>query len=127
MRNHTLGTIEIPEDVWWSDEFAWSDIEQATEYSVTGALIIDVGIRQAGRKITLQSNPRGGWVPRSTVLDLQAQRGNPGGTYTLSLADGREYTVAHDHSRSLEAEPVRPAADMAGITPYRITVPLIEV
>lgn len=127
MRHHTLDTIEIPEDVWWSDEFAWSAVEQTTEYSVTGALIIDVGTKQAGRSITLQSAARGGWVPRGVVLALQAQRAVPDAELPLVLADGREFLVRHDHSRDMEAEPVRPAADMTDDTPYRITLPLIEV
>lgn len=127
MRNHTLGEIEIPEDVWWSDEFGWSAVEQSHEYGVTGALIIDVAEKQAGRPITLTSNERGGWVPRGTVLALYAQRALAAETFALALADGREYVVMHDTTREFEATPVRAAADMTDETKYRITLPLIEV
>ena len=127
MRTHTLGGVQIPEDVWWSDEFGWSAIEQATEYSITGALIVDVATRQAGRAITLTSSANGGWVPRSAVLALQAQRALVGEILTLFLADGRQLTVMHDNARELEAAPVRPAGDLTGDSPYRITLPLLEV
>lgn len=127
MKNHSLGGIAIPEDVWWSDEFDWTPLVQSTEYSVTGALIVDQGTRLAGRLITLTSNENGGWVPRATVLALQAQRDAPQASLTLTLVDGRSLTVMHDATRNFEASPVRPAADMTASTPYRITLPLIEI
>ena len=127
MRTHTLGTVEIPEDVWWSDEFEWSAVELSTERSLTGALIIHQGIKQAGRTITLISNQHGGWVSRATVLALQAQRDQADEQFALDLADGREFVVMHDQTRPFEAIPVRPAADLTLASPYRITLPLIEV
>jgi hypothetical protein len=127
VRNHTLGAIAIPEDVWWQDEFAWTPVEQATDRGLTGALIIDQGVKLGGRPITLISNAGGGWVPRSTVLALQAQRAVPATTYTLTLADGRSFTVAHDQEREFAADPIRPALDMHANSKYRITLPLIEI
>jgi len=127
MRMHSLSSIAIPEDVWWEDEFDWDAISQSTEYSVTGTLVVDQGIRQAGRPITLTSSANGGWVSRGTVMALQAQRDVPEATFTLTLADGRSFTVMHDLSRTFEARPVRPASDMSDASPYRITLPLIEI
>lgn len=127
MRTHTLGAIAIPEDVWWTDEFAWTPVERAETRSLTGARIVQLGVKQGGRPITLESNPRGGWVPRATVAALQAQRATPGEQITLTLADGRTFTVEHDHTRELQAEPIRPAADLHDASRYRVTIPLIEV
>lgn len=133
MQHHTLSTlvpaiaIELPADVWWADEFDWTPIAENSEYSLTGSLIIDIGVRQAGRPITLTSNANGGWVHRSTVQDLQAQRDAPNATATLVLADGRTLTVKHDRTRPFEAAPVRPASDMTAATAYRTTLPLIEI
>lgn len=127
MRNHTLGAVKIPEDVWWTDEFAWKAVEQSSSRSLTGARIVQVGLKTKGRPITLTSNERGGWVPRSTVLALRALADTPGITYTLTLADGRAYQVQFDHEREFTAVPIRPAADMTGASSYRVTIPLIEV
>lgn len=127
LRNHSLGAIQIPEDVWWSDEFGWSAIEQRTTYSLTGALIVHVGKRQSGRQITLASSPKGGWVERNVVVALQAQRAMPDEQFLLVLADGRQFTVMHDNARAFEAVPVRPACDLTAASSYRITLPLIEV
>lgn len=43
-------TIELPPDLHWRDEFSWTPVEQSTEYSLTGALIVQSGARQAGRR-----------------------------------------------------------------------------
>lgn len=127
MRYHTLGAVQIPEDVWWTDEFAWRAVEQSSTRSLTGARIVQLGTKTKGRPITLTSNERGGWVPRSTVLALRALADAPGITYTLTLADGRAFQVQFDHERDFQATPVRPAADMTGASSYRVTIPLIEV
>jgi hypothetical protein len=127
MQNHTLAALEIPEDVWWSDEFEWMPVEQSVTRSLTGARIVQSGIKQKGRPITLTSYENGGWVPRSLVLALQAQRANPTGSYLLTLADGRSFNVAHDLERQFEAAPIWPAADLHADSKYRITLPLIEI
>ncbi|CAI10232.1 hypothetical protein ebB249 [Aromatoleum aromaticum EbN1] len=127
MRHHILGTVAIPEDVWWSDEFAWNPVAQATTRSLTGARLVQLGVKLKGRPITLASSERGGWVTRGTVLSLRALADVPGATYTLTLADGRTFTVAFDADRDFIAAPVRPAADMTDASKYRVTLPLIEV
>lgn len=127
MRNHTLGAVAIPEDVWWTDEFAWTPVAQATTRSLTGARIVQLGVKLKGRPITLASSDRGGWVTRATVLALRALADAPGATYTLALADGRSFTVAFDAERDFVATPLRPAADMTAASKYRVTLPLIEV
>ena len=127
MRYHTLGAVQIPEDVWWTDEFAWKAVEQSSSRSLTGARIVHLGTKTKGRPITLTSNERGGWVPRSTVLALRALADTHGITYTLTLADGRAFQVQFDHEREFQATPIRPAGDLTGSSHYRVTVPLIEV
>jgi len=52
---HTLGAIQIPRGMVWVDEFDWNPVEKSIEYSITGALLIDSGVRLAGRTITLQA------------------------------------------------------------------------
>lgn len=127
MRYHTLAAIEIPEDVWWTDEFDWTTHAQSVTRSLTGARIVQIGLKQKGRPITLSSNERGGWVSRSLVLALQTQRAAAATPLTLTLADGRSFTVAHDLERPFIAAPLHPAADLGATSPYRITLPLVEV
>ncbi len=124
---HTLGGVQIPDDIWWQNEFEWSPVEQVREHSIAGALVIDEAERQAGRPITLASNPRGGWISRGAIKALRALADDAGQAYTLTLADAREFTVRFDLQAPFEAVPLRPANDMTDASLYRLTIRLIEV
>lgn len=103
----TLDTITLPKDLWWEDETEWTPVEQTVEYSTTGALLIDLGVKQAGRPITLTGEEDKAWTTRKTVLDLQALAAEPGREMTLVIA-GRSFQVLFRQSdgRPIEAEPV---------------------
>jgi hypothetical protein len=73
MATHFLNGIALPGGMLWVDEFAWS----AAQRSVTGAQIIDVAIKVAGRPITLQ----GIWIRRATLLALRALVDVPADTH----------------------------------------------
>jgi hypothetical protein len=104
-------TVSLPYDLRWSDE-SWSPIEQWVERGLTGAQIVQVGIRQAGRPITLEPPPRGGWMQRSLLPQLQTWRDNPDTVLTLTLR-GTAYAVRwrhHDPAGALTWEPLRHVA-----------------
>lgn len=123
-----VSPLTLPDDLQWTDEYAWQPIDQTAEYSVTGALIIDVGARQAGRPITLSS---GGdvWITRADVDVLRAWASTPGQTLTLTLADARVFAVAfrHQDAPALEAEPVLFMAPMDAGDWYVLTLKLMEI
>ena len=50
-----LGSVTLPGDLRWSDEFAGAQVQRSAEYSVTGALIVQEAVKQAGRPITLEA------------------------------------------------------------------------
>lgn len=111
-------TIDLPDDMIWSDELAWSPVRQKKAYSIEGALIIDRIVLQAGRPITLIGNERRSWIPRSKLLALQAWASlitDP--TFTLHLR-GVDRQVIFDldadtnaASGAVRGEPVYPYAD----------------
>lgn len=98
-------TIELPADLQWSDEFDWSDVEQSKEYSLTGALVVQQGVKATGRPITLQSNGAS-WVTRSTVEALQAFYNAPDQTFTLSI-DGTDYPFQFERPGGFKATEVQ--------------------
>ncbi len=99
-------SIELPEDLEWTNELAWSGVQQATERSITGALIVDVGTLQAGRPIQLRSPDDGGWLARADALTLQSWAATAGAEYTLSIR-GTSYTVIFDHEQTaIDAAPL---------------------
>jgi hypothetical protein len=65
-------SVELPNDLIWTDELTWSPVSQRKGYSIDGALIVDRFVRVAGRPITLIGNERRSWVLRSVLQALQA-------------------------------------------------------
>lgn len=125
---HTLAGLQIPRGMVWSDEFRWSRVEKSLEYSVTGAALIDAGVRLAGRPITLQGEVEAGWIKRGALTALQALAdANATGEHSLVLADGRTFAVQFAPGLAVEGGPVaRPELPVENY-PYVATVRLITV
>lgn len=123
-----LEDITLPDDLRWIDETDWSPVEQSTEYSLAGALVVEAAVKQAGRPITLEGYGGDVWVPRSTVLALQTLAAIPGREMTLALW-GSTYTVMFRYHDGLPvtAEPVVPISPPAAADWYTLTVRLMEV
>jgi hypothetical protein len=98
--------LELDPDLFWDDEFTWQAVEQSSERSITGAWVVDVGERIAGRPITLRpEDDRSGWITRATMSQLQAWAAVPGQSLTLTLR-GIAYRVIFRHEdRAIDAEP----------------------
>lgn len=125
--NHTLAGIAVPRGMLWADEFDWVPVDRATTYSVTGALIVDVAARLAGRPITLAGEVDAGWLQLGVLRQLHALASLPDATHALELADGRTFTVMFAPDAPIEAKPIgRPELPSAA-NPYYATLRLIEV
>ena len=118
----TLGAVTLPGDLRWADEFSWTPLVQSSEYSLTGALIVQEATKLAGRPITLEAQ-RDTWVTRATVLAVQALAETPGWSGTLTLHDGRTFTVGFRDDR-ISAEPIRHVAPLESGDAYTLTLKL---
>lgn len=71
--------LDLDPDLYWRDEFDWYAIEQSAERGLTGALIVDEGVRLDGRPITLTPpDDNAAWMPRAVLTQLQAWEAQPG-------------------------------------------------
>ena len=130
MTTHTLDGLALPAGMIWQDEFDWSPAMSAQEYSLTGALVIDAGTRQAGRPITLAASDDRGWsgMTRDKLITLRAKAAVAGATYTLQLADGRSFTVAfRPGDEPITARQVWDREVPPADWPYVVTLRLIEI
>ena len=124
----TLESITLPDDLAWADEFAWTPVEQSTEYTLDGALIVESAVRQAGRNITLAGGEDRAWVTRTTLLALYALAQTVREDLTLTLPDEREFNVAFRHGEgAIEARPVLSVSPPSADDFYSITLRLMEV
>ena len=120
-------TLDLPDDLLWTDEFDWQAVEQRTEYSITGALIVESKAKQSGRVITLAGDDASGWIPRSMLVTLRAWSLLPAQAFTLVLRGGT-YTVAFDQPRgAVAARPVADYSNPDGTDYYVPTLRFIEV
>ena len=89
-----IETIELDPDLQWRDEFDWTPVQQSSERSLTGALIIYAGVKSKGRPITL-TNPddNAAWMLRSIIDQLVSWEALPSAIFTLNF-HGREFNVA---------------------------------
>jgi hypothetical protein len=117
----SLGAVTLPDDAVWTDEFGWSAVARSEEYSLTGALIVQVGARQAGRPITVDA----GWLTRSVLLALETLAAAPDATYTLVLPQGTHTVRFRDPPFAVK--PIRLLADPASTDRYEVTINLIKV
>jgi len=120
-------TLALPADMEWSDEYDWSPVVQEAGYSLTGALIVEASVKQAGRPVTLQSGDDRAWVTRADVDQLRAWAAIPGKALTLTLR-GTARAVIFDHAAgAVEADMVMFYGDPVASDHYAITIKTIEV
>lgn len=125
----SLDNVTLPDDLDWTDEFDWQPVSQVTTPTLTGALVVEEAALQAGRPITLVSDGAA-WVTRATVKKLQALLAKAGETMTLTLSDGRTFSVLwrRGDGPSLTARQIlrRRLADTGDDYHYEIELHLME-
>lgn len=99
-------TTVLPEDLAWTNEYSWSPVTQKVSPSITGSLIVDVGVLSAGRQIELTGDRDRAWMTRGVADQLRAIAQVGGASMTLLLR-GVSRTVMFDHERgAFEAQPL---------------------
>ncbi|MGY6217827.1 hypothetical protein ACW73L_21920 [Methylolobus aquaticus] len=123
----TGSVVTLPDDLLWADEHAWTPVVASNSYLLTGALLVQSAVRQAGRPITLVGPVDMAWVTRSVVDTLYDWAASPlgetSGRFELAMPDDRSFAVAFHHAATaIEAEPVLgfPARSEADF--YRLTL-----
>ncbi len=130
MPNITInGSITLPPDMTWEDEFSWTPTTMKVEPSITGASIIQTADRLDGRPITLKSRQDGAWITRTQLAALHALNAvAPAEPFDIEMGDGTEFTVMFDNqSKSIEAEPVQPGKEPAAGDYFIATLRFLEV
>ena len=86
----TNAVIELDDELYPSDEHEWSSVVSNIKYALDGTMIAEQSIRKAGKPYTMQAPSDMGYLTRSTVNALKAERDTLGATYWLDYrADGQ--------------------------------------
>ena len=91
LTNTTTGAIiELDDELYPSDEHEWSSLVSSTKYALDGTMIVEQSMRLAGKPYTMQAPSDMGYLTRSTVNALKAERDKLGATFWLDYrADGQ--------------------------------------
>jgi hypothetical protein len=133
LKNLATGVaLPLPDDLLWTDEHAWTPAVASMSYLVTGALLVQSAVRQAGRPITLAGAIDMAWVTRATVATSHEWAADPlsesNGRFELTLADSRVFEVAFRHAETpVEAEPVAGFPARSDDDFYRLTLRFLEL
>lgn len=124
--------LTLSNDLLWDDEFKWSPVATKRSYSLTGALIIDVGTYQAGRPITLSGPQEMAWVTRDTLSTLKIWAALPQPALRLVFeypTDTRFFTVMFDLDSQgcIEAQPVKGFPGHQGDDLFSVSLKFIEI
>jgi len=123
-----LATLELPDGLLWSDEFAAHGVAQTLRYTLDGAPLVQYAPRVAGQPITLQSSADSGWVTRTQLDALAALAAVAGQIYPLHLHEVRVAVVFRHHDPpALTAEPLWPYGQPASTDYFYLTLKLMTV
>lgn len=127
-RKDNRAEITLPQDMRWTDEFDWAKTTQAEpQRTLSGGLVIQQGIKQNGRLVTLAGDWV--WLPRATLETLREWADTPELEMVLEHYDGRVFDVVFRLHEGLFAdlEPVRFATPETGAERYTATIRLMTV
>lgn len=124
----TLGTITLPDDLEWTDEFDWTPVEDAIDTALSGSLVIHTGTKAAGRTITLEGNSGQAWISRETMLGIKALADSPPSGLVLDY-HGRAFNVRFRYTEKPYSS--RPVVFRSGVPDladwYTVVIRLMEV
>lgn len=122
--------LQLPEGLIWTNEFGWSPTVSSTRDGSTGALIVHVGKRKAGRPITLDGVLCKAWIERSVCQQLYAWEAIPDAVFELVLrGTARQVRFDNTQGAGFTAQPMWRLLDSEhnGQTDYYPILKFIEV
>lgn len=123
-------SVELPDDLYWSDETAWHPVAQSADRSITGALIVSSQARTGGRPITLEPpvSELSAWMRRAVVEQLKAWADQPGLVMVMTLhGQPRSVVWRHQDGEVMRAQPVQHWSDLQPDDAYTATLKFMEI
>lgn len=124
--------LVLPKDLVWTDEHSWTPVAAEVTHSLTGALIVETMLKQAGRPITLKgADDSMGWISRADLSVLFSWLTPTTRALRLELEyanDTRTFNVAFRHPDTpIEASPVAGFTEHDSAEWCHLTLRLMEV
>lgn len=122
---------ELPPELYWVDEFDWTDVKGSHKRSCTGSLIVLQSIANGGRPITLGGKSDMNWAPRHMVEKLRGWASVIGTKLEVTLTYNGDTTTLKamfdTTAKCVEATPVNEYESPKPTDDFHLTLRLIEV
>jgi len=125
----TLDSLTIPYDFLWLDEFAYTGVQMSARYSLGGIQHIEHSAIADGAARPITLGGPDAWIERADLVILRSWAAVPGKTMTLTLHDGRSFSVMFRHwdAPVIEAESIKNVANPEDTDYYMATLKLVTV
>lgn len=122
-------TVTLNPDLYWEDENNWHPVEQTSERTITGAMVVQAAAKIAGRPITLRPEDESSAATSQADLEqLRNWAAVPGQVLTLTLRGvSRSVIFRHHDGAAIEARPWIHRSDVQSGDLYLATVRLMEI
>lgn len=120
--------LELHSQFDWINEYDWTPLAQTDPvYTLTGAMDIQQGTKQAGRPITL--NGDNAWTSRANVKTLQTWAKAPELEMTLQHPDGGTFKVIFSRPAldNIQAVKNYKPADQTDNDPFRLNLHFLTI
>lgn len=121
--------VNMSDDLFWEDEFTWNPVEQSVARTLTGAIIVESSLLQAGRPITLAPiDEESAWMQYGDLKKLKELAALPGVVMELTFrGETRSVMFRHQDKDVVSAKPVVFYRDPVDQDSYLVTVKLMEI
>lgn len=118
-----LGSLVLPDDMLWSDEFiSYFPVQYSEAYTISGNLVRQQGIKFGGRPISLSTC----WATRDEVKQCVVMQ-EAGGVYELILHGSRSFNVGFIAGPAVIGTPILLPYEPSDDDIYTLDLKLIEV
>ncbi len=118
-----LNSLELPENLYWQNEFDHKKIAQSIDRTVSGGVVVESSVLVYGQKIKLA----GAWAARTKVLALKSME-EANATMILVDGAGQNHSVVFDiEAGGLVAPLVMSEINPSDDTLYDISLNLVTV
>jgi len=122
------GSLVLPKESLWLDEFEWNEVKGRNFFSLTGDMVVEKSFTSKGRPITLGGD--NALIQRSDLLTLLEWANTIDITMTLTLHDDRSFNVGFrywDKPVVKGSMPKKAYADPKPDYYYTLTLKLVAV
>lgn len=118
-----LENLELPENLYWQNEFEHKSLAQSVERSVAGGAVIEQSPLAYGQKIKLT----GAWASRAEIISLKTLE-NTNSVMAFTCNDATSHSVVFDiEAGGVAANLLSPEVAPDSDTLYELTINLLTV